>query len=96
MGIKTAGDVIAWLRGFGYLDRARPPAAERSAAISDMQQVYGLKTDGIAGPITKRAMGLFRCACTDRHLRRNRKAVQVDESHCKWEKRELTLSLIHI
>jgi len=94
MGIKTVADTVAWLRGFGYLERARPSVAERAAAISDMQRVYGLKTDGVAGPITKRAMGLFRCACTDQHLRRrDRQAIQVDEKHCKWEKRELTYAI---
>lgn len=51
-----------------------------------MQQVYGLVEDAVAGPVTRRAMGLFRCARGDHNIASGRKALKVDDKHCKWQK----------
>ena len=56
---------LAWLRRFGYVQSAHPTTADFVAAVRRMQQVYGLTPDGIPGPITQRAMRLFRCSHDD-------------------------------
>jgi len=69
-----------WLLQFGYADTLEPSQEETIEAVKRMQQVYGLKEDGVVGPITNRAMGLFRCGHTDRYM------MRVDERNCKWRK----------
>jgi len=88
MPISTSQQTIAWLKHFGYLNTRNPSAAEHDAAVVRMQQVYGLKQDSIAGPITRRAMGLYRCAVSDSNLAV--KHIQVDEKHCRWQKPVIT------
>lgn len=79
--MRTEAEIKAWLTKFGYLDDDTP----YSDAVIAMQQRYGLKPDGIAGPITSRAMSLFRCGHHDA------KALQLPGStDCKWEKSHLT------
>jgi len=90
MPIDTPQKTIAWLHHFGYLLSRYPTADEFDKAIVQMQKIYGLVEDAIAGPVTRRAMGLFRCARGDGPLRQ---PVRVDGNHCKWEKDTITYSI---
>jgi len=65
MAIDSEEATIAWLVHYGYLQTATPTPEELSAAVMAMQSVYRLEKDGWAGPITKRAMSLFRCSQSD-------------------------------
>lgn len=85
--IRTYEQTVDWLFRFGYLDDQRPTSAAHGVAVAKMQKAYGLATDGIADPLTRHAMGCYRCGCTDR------KAVRVDGAHCRWKKREITYAL---
>lgn len=85
--IQTYEQTVDWLFRFGYLDDQQPSAFTHDIAVGAMQRTYGLVNDGIAGPLTRHAMGCYRCGCTDR------KALRVDEKHCKWQKREITYAL---
>ena len=84
MAIKSKTGASKWLRWFGYLETTRPTVREFGSALREMQNTYGLKRDGKLGPITKAAMGLFRCGCTDK------KALRIaGSSDCRWEKKKL-------
>lgn len=92
MAVSTAKETVAWLHHYGYLHTQQPSATEHDAAVLRMQQVYGLLEDGIVGPVTRRAMGLFRCACTDHNLR-NRENFTVDATHCRWRKQLIRFAI---
>jgi hypothetical protein len=85
--IKTYKQTVDWLHRFGYLNGWQPTECEHDAAVAQMQKVYGLITDGVAGPLTRHAMGQCRCGCTDRQT------IRVDDKHCKWKKQELTFAI---
>ena len=93
MGVDTPQKTIQWLHHFGYLATDRPSGYEHDDAVAKMQRVYGLVEDGVAGPITRKAMGLFRCAVTDHALPANRQGIQVDDQHCRWEKDVITYAI---
>jgi len=80
MTVLTREQGIAWLRAFGYLGNQEPTDIEYSAAIADMQWLYGLKVDGNLGPVTSRAMSLFRCGMADRP------GMALPSGDCKWKK----------
>jgi hypothetical protein len=82
-------DAVSWLQKFGYLAKELvPDNLEFDSALKKMQARYKLKQDGFLGPITSKAMGLFRCAVPD-VLR-----VTLDGStDCKWQKSSLTYFL---
>jgi len=90
MPVDSPQKTVAWLHHFGYLDTEHPTVYEFDEAILSMQRVYGLVEDSIAGPVTRRAMGLFRCAHGDHALRQG---MRVDKDHCRWEKDEITYSI---
>lgn len=89
MAIESAEQTVQWLKHFGYLDTEHPTAYQHDEAVARMQRVYGLVEDAVAGPVTRRAMGLFRCARSDRNIGVNR-ALKVDDKHCRWQKSVLT------
>jgi len=93
MAIDSPAKTVEWLKHFGYLETDDPSEAEHDRAVATMQRVYGLVEDSVAGPITRRAMGLFRCACTDAGLVSSRNAFRVDNLHCKWEKPVVTFCI---
>lgn len=94
MAIETAEQTVKWLKHYGYLATEHPTHHEHDEAVARMQQVYGLVQDGVAGPVTRRAMGLFRCARSDHSLvRSDRKAITIDDKHCRWQKSVLTYAI---
>lgn len=93
MAIETAEQVTGWLKYYGYLLPVdNPQQHEIDAAISRMQQVYGLVEDGYAGPVTKRAMGLYRCARKD-HAISNVATLQLEGGDCRWSKQTVTYAI---
>jgi len=98
MTIATYEKTVTWLHHFGYLENTTPSATAHDDAVARLQRVYGLSEDGVAGPITRRAMGLFRCAVSDHSMPINqqvggRLAFTVDETSCRWRKKDLTYAI---
>ena len=93
MAITTDAETIQWLKHFGYLETEHPTIHQHNDAVARMQKVYGLVEDAIAGPVTRRAMGLFRCARPDHAIASGRKALRVDDKHCKWQKKVITYAI---
>lgn len=92
MAIDTEEKMVAWLRRFGYLTTKTPTAAEIVAAVLKMQEVYGLTTDGDPGPITRKAMNMFRCSHSDTGITGvNPNAVT--GSSKKWLKSRITFAV---
>ena len=78
-------EAVLWLNKFGYLDDDyRPSSNTLSKAVKRMQKWYRLKQDGHPGPVTRSAMGLFRCGVPD--IRSYRIAGSTD---CRWHKERL-------
>ena len=78
-------DAIDWLKKFGYLAREiKPDNLEFDAALKHMQARYKLKADGFLGPITSRAMGLYRCGVPD-----IMRIVVEGTTDCKWQKNKI-------
>jgi hypothetical protein len=81
--MRTEIEIDQWLRKFGYLHEG----GSRDDAVIAMQKRYGLKPDGEVGPLTDRAMGLFRCG---HHDGPTRKAITIPGStDCRWQKSSL-------
>jgi hypothetical protein len=78
--MRNLAEVAAWLRKFGYLHEENTI----DDAVIAMQKQYGLKQDGDVGPITNRAMSLFRCGHTDAKMIR-----VAGTTDCKWQKSSL-------
>ena len=93
MAIMTDAETVQWLKHFGYLTTQHPTIHQHNEAVARMQQVYGLVEDAIAGPVTRRAMGLFRCARPDAAIATKAKALRVDDKHCKWQKTVISYAI---
>lgn len=86
MAIDSDDKVIQWLHRFGYLPNATPASDELIAAVTRLQKIYQLEPDGWAGPITRRAMSMFRCSHRDTNI----VAVATDNppavgDRCRWK-----------
>jgi len=92
MAINTPERTTEWLKHFGYLDTMHPDRYQHDGAVATMQRVYGLVEDSDAGPVTRRAMGLFRCARSDKRMLQTG-ALRIDDKHCRWKKSVLTYAI---
>ena len=92
MAIDTPERTIQWLKHFGYLDTMHPSRYQHDAAVAAMQRVYSLVEDGDAGPVTRRAMGLFRCARSDKQMLVSSN-LRIDNKHCRWQKSVITYAI---
>ncbi len=97
MAIDTDDKMLAWLRRFGYVLQDNPTPDVIAAAVRKMQHVYGLKQDGVPGPITRRAMGLFRCSQRDANIvladTQSTTTPVAAGTTCRWKKSNVTFSI---
>ena len=97
MAIDTEEKTRAWLKRFGYLLSDNPTPEEVDAAVKKMQRVYRLEEDGDPGPITRRAMSLFRCSQKDANIvMADPEAVAapvVVGTKCRWKKSDVSFAI---
>lgn len=97
MAIDTEEKTRGWLARFGYLLSDNPTPEEVDAAVKKMQRVYRLEEDGDPGPITRRAMGLFRCSQKDANIViSDPEAVDapvVVGTKCRWKKSDVSFAI---
>lgn len=97
MAIDTEEKTRAWLKRFGYLLEENPTPADVIAAVKKMQRVYRLEEDGDPGPITRRAMGLFRCSQKDANIvMADPEAIDapvVVGTKCRWKKNDVSFAI---
>lgn len=97
MAIDTDVKTRSWLTRFGYLLSESPTPEEVTAAVTKMQRVYRLEEDGDPGPITRRAMGLFRCSQKDANIVMADPAAisapVVVGTKCRWKKADVSFAI---
>lgn len=92
---------ITWLQRFGYLSQGTPNDADIAAAVSRMQQVYGLQPTGQITPATLRASRLFRCSHQDNAITAadtagtgvNTTLPSTINPDCRWKKQQVTYAI---
>lgn len=93
MAIDTDEKALSWLRRFGYLTTDTPTTAQLEAAVVKMQEVYGLTTDGWDGPVTRKAMNMFRCSHKDSNILMVTNPNAVTDVTTRWRKTEITYAV---
>jgi hypothetical protein len=97
MAIDTEEKTRAWLKRFGYLLEENPTPADVIAAVKKMQRVYRLEEEGDPDPITRRAMGLFRCSQKDANSgMADPEAIDapvVAGTKCRWKKNDVSFAI---
>jgi len=87
---------LRYLKAFGYID-PNPTGPQLVYAVRDAQSILGVKTDGILGHVTYKAMQLTpRCGCSDTLAVTQGRTGRVPATNLnKWGKKKISYTVVN-